>query len=74
MEENILIDKIANWIVYECDTPLEEVKWLLGKLYPNKHSQKKYLTEEYDGVLEYLKELDNPEYLKILEYLNKGDK
>ena len=31
-------EKVADWIVNECDTSLQEVAWLLEKLYENYHN------------------------------------
>ena len=48
-------EKIAEWIVYECDSPKEEVEWLLEKLY---EGEKPTLTfkEAYGDVLAMLEE------------------
>ena len=48
-------DKVADWIVEECDSPHIEVAWLLKKLYENK-KPKLTFQEAYGDVLTELKE------------------
>jgi hypothetical protein len=48
-------EKIAEWIVYECDSPQEEVAWLLEKLYENE-KPKLTFKEAYEDVLTILEE------------------
>ena len=48
-------EKIADWIVNECDNQLEEIAWLLEKLYENK-KPKLTFKEAYGDVLIMLKE------------------
>jgi|TARA_B100000315_G_C14059336_1_gene355475 hypothetical protein len=48
-------EKVAEWIVYECDSPRGEVAWLLEKLYENK-KPKLTFEEAYGDVLKMLKE------------------
>jgi hypothetical protein len=48
-------EKIAEWIVYECDSPQEEVAWLLEKLYENE-KPKLTFKEAYGDVLAMLEE------------------
>ena len=40
---------IAKWIYYDCDTPIEEIVYLLEKAYPKFID----LESEYDAVLEF---------------------
>ena len=42
-------EKIAEWIVYECDSPQEEVAWLLEKLYENE-KPKLTFKEAYEDI------------------------
>ena len=50
------ITKVANWILYECDSPEEEVEFLLKLLYTQKANVRGVLTirEAYGDVLEWL--------------------
>ena len=48
-------EKIADWIINECDNPLEEIVWLLEKLYENK-KPKLTFQEAYRDVLAMLEE------------------
>ena len=48
-------EKVADWIVEECDTSLDEVALLLEKLYENK-KPKLTFQEAYGDVLSELKE------------------
>ena len=48
-------EKVADWIIEECDTPHREVAWLLEKLYENK-KPKLTFEEAYGDVLTMLKE------------------
>jgi len=48
-------EKVADWIIEECDTPHREVAWLLEKLYENK-KPKLTFEEAYGDVLKMLKE------------------
>tara|TARA_R110002020_G_C16074022_1_gene756487 strand:- start:249 stop:467 length:219 start_codon:yes stop_codon:yes gene_type:complete len=60
---------IAKWIIHHCDEPVDEVAYILYKAYPGE--KKAEMNEEYLGVIEYLRDLDNPEYNAILNYLDK---
>ena len=65
------INKVADWIVNECDDLDGEVKWLLEGLYirafdPNFPSAS--IDEDYDGVFEHLK------HKKLLNFLGKEKK
>ena len=62
----ILTKLIAEWFILHCDDPIDEVAYILNKAYPSDE-----LAEEYTAVLEYLRELDNPEYNDLLKHLNK---
>ena len=48
-------ERVADWIVNECDTTLQEVAWLLEKLYENK-KPKLTFKEAYGDVLAMLEE------------------
>jgi hypothetical protein len=48
-------EKVADWIVNECDNSITEVEWLLKKLYENK-KPKLTFQEAYGDVLSELKE------------------
>tara|TARA_R100001143_G_C3313371_1_gene111235 strand:- start:264 stop:440 length:177 start_codon:yes stop_codon:yes gene_type:complete len=48
-------EKIADWIVNECDEPIAEVKWLLEEVKAHWEQQDRDIYTEYDGVFEYLK-------------------
>ena len=48
-------EKVADWIIEECDSPHREVAWLLEKLYENK-KPKLTFDEAYGDVLTMLKE------------------
>ena len=48
-------EKVADWIVNECDNSITEVEWLLEKLYENK-KPKLTFQEAYGDVLSELKE------------------
>ena len=62
LESNI--EKVANWIVEECDDIKGEVKWLLEKLFAEQvewvkeidhiRTLNEDITNVYDGVFEYL--------------------
>ena len=47
---------VANWILYECDSPEEEVEFLLKLLYTQKANVRGIITiqEAYGDVLEWL--------------------
>ncbi len=49
-------EKVADWILEECDDPQEEVAWLLFMLDEGseaiKGNRKKTFKENYEGVLE----------------------
>ena len=49
-------EKVAQWILDECDEPLDEIAWLLEKLYDST-AKKPQLNfhEAYGDVLEILK-------------------
>jgi hypothetical protein len=49
-----LFSNIAEWIVYECDTPIKHVEWLLGELEEHWQQQDKHIIHEYADVLELL--------------------
>ena len=61
LESNI--EKVANWIVEECDDTKGEVKWLLEKLFAEQvewvkeidhiRTLNEDITNVYDGVFEY---------------------
>ena len=50
-------EKVAQWILDECDEPLDEIAWLLEKLYDST-AKKPQLNfhEAYGDVLEILKD------------------
>lgn len=50
------ITKVANWILYECDSPEEEVEFLLELLYTQEANVRGIITiqEAYGDVLEWL--------------------
>jgi|LULT01.1.fsa_nt_gb hypothetical protein len=50
------ITKVANWILYECDSPEEEVEFLLKLLYTQEANVRGIITiqEAYGDVLEWL--------------------
>ena len=48
---------IAKWIYYDCDTPIEEIVYLLEKAYPKFID----LESEYDAVLDFSKLLKSNE-------------
>ena len=50
-------DKVAQWILDECDEPLDEIAWLLEKLYDST-AKKPQLNfhDNYGDVLEILKD------------------
>jgi len=53
-------EKIAKWVYNECDTPIDEITWLLEKLYNN--------TTE-------IPDLDfNEAYGDVLEMMNQDNK
>mgnify|MGYP003653060786 CR=1 FL=1 len=64
LESNI--EKVANWIVNECDDTKGEVEWLLEKLFAEQvewvkeidhiRTLNEDITNVYDGVFEYLKD------------------
>ena len=45
-------EKIAEWIYDECDTPIDEITWLLEKLYKNNPNYSVSFDEAYGDVLE----------------------
>ena len=63
LESNI--EKVANWIVDECDDTKGQVKWLLTKLFVEQvewvkeidhiRTLNEDITNVYDGVFEHLK-------------------
>ena len=63
LESNI--EKVANWIVNECDDTKGEVEWLLEKLFAEQvewvkeidhiRTLNEDITNVYDGVFMYLK-------------------
>jgi len=65
----ILTKLIAEWIIHHCDEPVDEVAYILHKAYPSEKLAE--MGQEYLGVIEYLRELDNPEYNDVLGHLNK---
>lgn len=50
--------KVARWIVLDSDTPIEEVEWLLEKIYNNTNTDKcePNINDDYDDVLKFTKE------------------
>ena len=56
-EESFYKDRemIARWIYDECDTPIEEIVWLLGL----GHKDSYELIENYDAVFDMKKERIN---------------
>ena len=48
-------EKVAGWIINECDNQLEEIAWLLEKLYENE-KPKLTFKEAYGDVLAMLEE------------------
>ena len=55
-------EKVAQWILDECDEPLDEIAWLLEKLHSNTAKKPQHGTlsldfnEAYGDVLEILKD------------------
>ena len=50
-------EKVAQWILDECDEPLDEIAWLLKNLYKRTANKpQKNFHEIYGAVLDYLKE------------------
>jgi len=50
-------EKVADWIIEECDSPHREVAWLLEKLYENE-KPKLTFKEAYGDVLTMLDECE----------------
>ena len=44
-----MCNNVARWIYHDCDTPIEEIIYILEKAYP----KLKDLESEYDAVLEF---------------------
>tara|TARA_R100000773_G_C4193901_1_gene98779 strand:+ start:557 stop:754 length:198 start_codon:yes stop_codon:yes gene_type:complete len=44
-----MCSNVARWIYHDCDTPIEEIIYILEKAYP----KLKDLESEYDAVLEF---------------------
>ena len=50
-------EKVALWILDECDNPIDEIAWLLKKLYDSTAKKPQFSFHEAIGdVLEILKE------------------
>ena len=46
-----MCNNVARWIYHDCDTPIEEIIYILEKAYP----KLKDLESEYDAVLDFSK-------------------
>tara|TARA_R110002126_G_scaffold85823_2_gene207458 strand:- start:819 stop:1034 length:216 start_codon:yes stop_codon:yes gene_type:complete len=56
-------EKIARWILTDCDSPIDEIEWLLEQIYDPKESRVKIdfdkvicpkIEDDYDAVFEQL--------------------
>ena len=82
LESNI--EKVANWIVNDCDEPITEVEFLLKKLFVEQvewvkeidhiRTLNEDITNVYNGVFEYLKNKENKEIETswIINYLRNN--
>tara|TARA_R100000664_G_C2691828_1_gene95635 strand:+ start:527 stop:691 length:165 start_codon:yes stop_codon:yes gene_type:complete len=50
-----MIKEIARWIVLYSDKPIEEVMWLLEKIYTNTDKCKPNINDDYGSVLKFIK-------------------
>lgn len=58
-------EKVANWIMSECDSPISEIEWLLEQIYNPKESRVEIdfdkvicpkIEDDYDAVFKQIKE------------------
>ena len=61
-------EKIARWILTDCDSPIDEIEWLLEQIYEPSQSRVKIdfdkvicpkIEDDYDAVLTHISEKEN---------------
>ena len=50
-----MIKEVAKWIVLDSDKPIEEVEWLLEKIYNNTDKCEPNINDDYGDVLKFTK-------------------
>ena len=65
--------KVARWIVLDSDTPIEEVEWLLEKIYNNTN-----LVIQVDAITKEITDKCEPnindDYGDVLKFTKEGNK